>query len=294
MAAKDHSYRIPGGRTGVLLIHGLCGTPTEMRYVANGLARDGYTVLCPQLAGHCSTNEELKATTWQDWFASAEAGLIELSKTCDKVIVGGLSTGALLALMLAATHPDKVSGLTLYSPTIWLNGKKVPWTMRIARRCLAFRAVAKHFDLPSPQNYGIKDARLLKFIQASAAKDGAAPIPSTTPGLAALQRRWLAKKVVGLLGQIDQPTLIIHPREDCLADISNAFYLQRNLAGSTELVVLDDSYHLITVDRQRQLVVDATARFAAAIATALKPAHTPKPDTRPEPSISSQFAETIV
>ena len=48
---KDHSYRVPGGRVGVLLLHGLCGTPTEMRFVANGLARIGCTVHCPQLAG---------------------------------------------------------------------------------------------------------------------------------------------------------------------------------------------------------------------------------------------------
>ena len=151
MAANSNSLSLNGGRTGVLLIHGLCGSPTEMRFVANGLAREGYTVLCPELAGHGGSADDLKASTWQDWLASAEAGLDQLSKTCDKVIVGGLSTGALLALMLAAKHPGKVSGLALYSPTIWLNGKNIPWTMRIARRCLAFRAVAKHFDLPTPR-----------------------------------------------------------------------------------------------------------------------------------------------
>src|SRR6478735_3745211 len=54
-AQKDQSYRVAGNNVGVLLIHGLCGTPSEMRYVANCLARQGYTVLCPQLAGHCGT-----------------------------------------------------------------------------------------------------------------------------------------------------------------------------------------------------------------------------------------------
>ncbi len=290
MTKKDHSYRIKGGRTGVLLIHGLCGSPTEMRFVANGLAREGYTVLCPELAGHGRSADDLKASTWQDWLASANAGLNELSKTCDKVIVGGLSTGALLALMLAAQHPGKVSGLALYSPTIWLNGKNVPWTMRIARRCLAFRAVAKHFDLPAPQDFGIKDARIREFIRASLAKSGN-PVISTTPGLAALQRRWLAKKVVGLLGEIRQPTLIIHPREDGLADISNAFYLQKNLAGPVELTVLDDSYHLVTIDRQRQVVVDTTNRFLAGIATALKPSRTAR--TAHGLDYSKQLAEAI-
>ena len=87
---KDHSYRVPGGRVGVLLLHGLCGTPTEMRFVANGLARSGCTVHCPQLAGHCGTEADIKATRWQDWYASAERALDDMRKDCDVVIVGGL------------------------------------------------------------------------------------------------------------------------------------------------------------------------------------------------------------
>ena len=86
----------------MLLLHGLCGTPTEMRFVANAMARAGHTVYCPQLAGHCGSEDELKDSTWQDWFASAEEALAEMRKTCSSVIVGGLSTGALLALKLAA------------------------------------------------------------------------------------------------------------------------------------------------------------------------------------------------
>lgn len=52
---KTQSYYIAGGPTGVLLLHGLCGSPTEMRFVANAMARAGHTVYCPQLAGHCGT-----------------------------------------------------------------------------------------------------------------------------------------------------------------------------------------------------------------------------------------------
>ena len=56
----DRSQLFEGGRVGVLLVHGLGGTPTELRFVAQGLARAGRTVLCCQLAGHCSTPEELR------------------------------------------------------------------------------------------------------------------------------------------------------------------------------------------------------------------------------------------
>jgi carboxylesterase len=253
---------LPNRRTGILLIHGLCGSPAEMRYVANRLAGQGYRVHCPVLAGHGGEIDELRTTTWQDWLASARESLEELSKECDQIIVGGLSTGALLALMLAHERPEKIHGLALFSTPLWLNGKKIPWKMRLARRLLAFRAIAKHFDFPAPQEYGIKDQRIREFIQNALKAPGAAPAIAKTPAVAALERRCLAQHVMHALKSIRQPALVIHPREDCLADLDNAFYLQRNLSGPVDLVVLEDSYHLVTVDRQRHLVADETARFA--------------------------------
>ena len=69
----DRSQFLRGGRVGVLLIHGLGGTPVEMRFVAQNMARIGHTVYCCQLAGHCGTPEELRRSTWQQWYASVEA-----------------------------------------------------------------------------------------------------------------------------------------------------------------------------------------------------------------------------
>ena len=63
------------------------------------------------------------------------------------------------------------------------------------------------------------------------------------------------------LAQHPQPTLIVHPREDDLADLNNAWHLQRHLRGLVNTVVLDDSYHIVTIDRQRQLVVDRVTAF---------------------------------
>ena len=74
-----------------------------------------------------------------------------------------------------------------------------------------------------------------------------------------------ASWVKRMLPKIDTPTLIVHPREDDIADLDNAVYLQRRLGGLVETVVLDDSYHIITLDRQRNLVVEKSAAFARAL-----------------------------
>ena len=70
---QDRSLFIPGGRVGVLLIHGLGGTPIELRFIAKAWRAPGYTVYCCQLAGHCGTPEELRRSTWREWYASVEA-----------------------------------------------------------------------------------------------------------------------------------------------------------------------------------------------------------------------------
>src|SRR5690606_17195562 len=147
MTFETQGYFIAGNRTGVLLLHGLCGTPTEMRFVANGLARSGCTVYCPMLAGHGGTEADIKATSWQDWYDSAEAALLRLREDCDTVIVGGLSTGAVLALLLAARRPSDVQGMVLMAPTLWLNGWIIPWYARLFRLVFSTR-VANMIGFP--------------------------------------------------------------------------------------------------------------------------------------------------
>lgn len=269
MTVKDLSYRLSGGRVGILLLHGLCGTPAEMRYVANGLARAGHTVYCPQLAGHGGTEADIKASTWQDWYASAEAALIDLRKDCDTVIVGGLSTGAVLSLLLAARHPDKVQGTALFAPTLWLNGWLIPWYTRLFR-LVSVKAMANLIRFPDLHPHGIKDPRIREFIRnALFSGDGSeAGLPST-PGGAVLEHRWLVAQLRRELANVAQPTLIVHPREDDYADLDNAHFLQRELKGTVDMVVLEDSYHIVTVDRQRHIVVDRTKTFVEQVLSRL-------------------------
>lgn len=252
----------------MLLVHGLCGSPREIRFVANGLTRNGYRVLCPLLAGHEGTEGDLRTATWQDWYESAEKGLEELAATCETVIVGGLSTGAVLALRLAARHRDKVHAVALYSPTLWLSGRQIPWYVPLFR-LIDSKWLANLFRFPVPIHVGIKDQRIRSFIMSAMASEGAKAAPSAMPGGAVLERRRLARQVMKELGAITQPVLILHAREDDYAGLDNAAYLQRELAGPVDLVVLEDSYHMVTVDRQRHVVLDRTLAFISRIAGAV-------------------------
>jgi carboxylesterase len=265
--ATDASFKFKGGKVGILLLHRLCGTPVEMRFVANALAKEGYTVHCPQLAGHCGTVEEITSATWADWYRGAEAALDELSKECDVVIAGGLSTGAVLAVMLAAKHPDKVQATTLLAPTLWLNGWMIPWYARLFR-LVRHKCIANLFSFPHHNPHGIKDERIREFIQRARASRGTAEAGHpVTPGGAVFEHGRLVNAVRKLVPYVRQPSLIVHPLEDDYAGFSNATYLTRTLAGRVDLVALDDCYHVVTVDRQRHLVVDAIHRFVCQLVT---------------------------
>ncbi len=268
--ASNKTFRIAGGKTGVLLIHGLCGTPAEMRFVAMGLARAGYTVHCPTLAGHGGSRADIVGTTWQDWYRSAEAALEELRQECDTVIVGGLCLGSLIGLHLAAKNPEKVQGVALFSPTIWIDGWAMPWYTKLFS-LVRSRWIASLMQFPDAESLGIKCPRVREFVRAAlACSDGSDLGTVGTPGAMVLEHRRLASVAKKLLGKIRQPTLIIHSREDDYASLDNAVYLQNKLSAPVDMLVLDDSYHMVTLDKQRHVVVEKTRTFIARLAASVK------------------------
>jgi carboxylesterase len=257
----DHSIRIVGGPVGFLLIHGLGGTPLEMRFVAQGLARAGHTVRVPQLAGHCGSAEELEATTWQHWYESVEIEHRRLCETCDTIIVGGLSMGAVLALHHAARHAREVAALALFAPSLWLDGWGIPWYSHFFR-LVTQKWLAKLIPFTERDPWGIKDPRIRALVeQAISSGEGSRAGIAALPGSMMLELRWLVEQVKQEIRHVQQPTLIVHPREDDRASLRNLEFLQVNLRGPTEAVVLDDSYHIVTIDRQHRLVVDRTLEF---------------------------------
>lgn len=107
------------GPVGVFLSHGFTATSAEVRLLAQRLHAAGYTVAGPLLPGHGTAPEDLNRTTWRDWVRDGEAVYGRLAARCEKVFVGGESMGGVLALHLAAEHPE-AAGAMAYAPAIKL------------------------------------------------------------------------------------------------------------------------------------------------------------------------------
>jgi carboxylesterase len=182
------------------------------------------------------------------------------------VIVGGLSTGAVLGLLLAARHPDHVHGTALLAPTFWLNGWLIPWYARLFR-IIRNKRLANLINFPDLHPHGVKDERVREFVRnALFSGDGSVAGLPSTPGGAVLEHRRLVNAAKRELKNVTQPMLIVHPREDDYADLDNAWYIQRNVKGLVDMVVLDDSYHIVTIDRQRHVVVERATAFVENVA----------------------------
>jgi carboxylesterase len=259
---EDQYLVLPGGRVGFLLLHGLAGMPVELRFVAQGLNRAGYTVHAPLLAGHGGSDLMLATTRWTDWVASAEQALERLRQDCDHVIIGGLSAGSIVALHLASKHQSALSGLVLYSPTFWPDGWAMPWYFP-AFRLIKQKWLANLFSFHQRAPYGIKDDRIRRFVLESL-QSGGRPLDEIfgRRGGTVFEFRRMTKAARKLVGKLALPTFICHAREDDQSSLSNAIFVQQRLKGPVETLILDDSYHMITLDRQRAMVVERTVAFA--------------------------------
>lgn len=264
------SLVIPGGRTGVLLIHSLGGNPMELRFVAQSLARQGYTVYCPLLPGLGGGTDVSGLSTWRDWYAAGEKALNDLKAHCDTVFVGGISAGSMVALRLARERSETVKGIMLFAPTLWPNGWTIPWYFQFFK-LVRQKWFARLFYLRQRAPYGIKDDRIRNFVF-DAYKSDDRPIEDLfgRGGGLVFEFLRLASDVRKGLSKIGQNAIIFHPRQDDQSDLSNALLLQRRLTGMVETVVLDDCYHMVTLDKQRNIVADRTVEFAERLRVAIE------------------------
>lgn len=257
-------FFLEGGRSGVLLIHGLTGTPMEMRLLGKGLNNAGFTVHGMQLSGHCGNVEDLLATGWRDWYASVEKAADDMLGKVDHLFVGGLSMGALLALKLAADRPAQIAGVGVYGATFRYDGWSIPWLARLSflLPLLKKLGIGRNRSFMEQPPYGIRDERLRAQVSSAmlGGDSAAAGLPGN-PWYSLAEMHALAAEVRSQLPQVTAPCLVAHASNDDVASIKNAELVVQRVAAPTELLLLEDSYHMITIDKERRTLIAHSAAF---------------------------------
>lgn len=119
---KPYLLHNPLSKTGILLVHGLMAAPEEVREWAEFLFSKGYTVYAPRLAGHGTSAEDLSTRCFDEWMKSVDRGHDILKACCEKIIIGGFSTGAGLALYQAIQKPKDFAAVISISAPLKFKG----------------------------------------------------------------------------------------------------------------------------------------------------------------------------
>lgn len=255
-------FVLGSGEVAVLLIHGLTGTPTELRRVAIGLAKSGCTVYVPTLAGHCGDNADLQATGWQDWYEGVRKTFVGIRQKHEQVFVGGLSMGAVMSMYVASEHPGQVAGLLMYSTTLRYDGWSIHKLAFLTPLLMKIPYGVHMCSFEEKPPYGIKNERLRAIVERQM-KDGESSNAGllTMEGVTVRELHRMNAVVKKRMPSIKTPALVLHSIEDDITSRWNADYVERHLGGPVTKILLDNCYHMITVDLEYRRVVDLSADF---------------------------------
>jgi len=203
-------------RIGCFIIHGFGGNIEEVAPLIGYLNEKGLKTLCPVLKGHTGKRKDFAASTYEDWIRSAETGLQEFLKDCDRVILIGFSMGGLIAVNLAKKY-EVFAIITLNTPIYHWDLNKIVSNLR---------SDLKNKDLTNLKRY-------LKAAQNS-------PFP------ALINFKMLLRNTKPLLKEIKCPILIIQALEDDTTRIKSAEFILKNVAsGKKKIIYYPNSGHLI-------------------------------------------------
>ncbi len=225
-------------RTGVLLSHGFTGSPVSLRGWAEYLAERGFAVRLPLLPGHGTTWQELARTPWMRWYDSLEASYQELSAQTDGVVVAGLSMGGALALRLAAL--EKVAGVVVVNPGLTFADPRARYAGVLKYLLKSVPAIANDIKKQGVDEEGY----------------------TRTPVAAVHQLAQLFRNTTALLPQVTAPTLVFRSNVDAIVPESSLEVLVRRIgAAELEIVRLENSYHVATMDHDQELIFERSAAF---------------------------------
>jgi len=278
---NNNDLRLPSG-TGahVFLLHGLTGSPTELAYVARRLNLDGgLRVWCPRLANHGEPLNVLAATPWRLLYDKARSDFLAARDAAEHdrvpLVVGGLSLGAVLSLLLAAEFPQHVGGVMCLAPTFFYDGWNVPWLHRLIP-FIDYTPLKYFAVFREEPPYGLKDESLRERVgtayksaslrtNVGCGQHGYAHFPIRL----FCESRHLIARCARNLRRVTAPLLLVQAVHDDATSPRNSRHVYRNVSSrQKEMLLLEDSFHMVAADLERDRVAEAMTRFCRRLSQA--------------------------
>ncbi len=240
-------FFFPGGRKGVLLVHGFTGAPKEMRLMGEYLNRElGFTCLGVRLTGHATTPDDMIHSRWTDWTASVEDGYNLLCGAADDVYLVGLSMGGALSLLMS-TRLD-VKGVVAMSSPYDLIGAYPVWLLRLLSYFKAY--IRKTNEVPGSSWVDKK----------AYAEHVSYPF---NPIRSAAELKLLLENMRAALPKVNVPVCLMHSSDDDYVlpgNMEKIYAALTNVSDKTKFY-LTGSGHALTIDAARDQVFEIARNF---------------------------------
>lgn len=244
----------------VLLLHGLAGGPAEMNYLRRRLRAQGFVAEVPLLPGHCTHYSDLNSVKWQDYTSVAYSEFERLFEKYESVSVSGLCLGAILALCVGIRYGKDVSAICPISTTLNFDGWGLPYIARFIPYA-KYTPLYYFYNVNESDPYGVKNESIRDWIKSKMSASSKTHY-STIP-LRSVWEMWLLNQFVKRnLNHVVSPINVIHALEDEISSTKSVDDIRRGVSSTVcECVILKNSYHLATIDQERDLVANSVCSF---------------------------------
>ncbi|MFM0286949.1 alpha/beta hydrolase [Paraburkholderia megapolitana] len=247
------------GRTGVLLIHGLGGTQYDLGTLHKAVRRAGGDAHMITLPGHGTRPEDLIDVRAEAWLDAVTQQYRELEAQYDTLHVAGMCMGALVALLLCHRVQHARGRLALLAAPVYIDGWSTPWYRALRHLLYLAPGAAARMRVDEGEPFGIKNPLIRAIVKKKFERGDNFHYP-WVPLACVRQVDRMRDWVRTAAPTTPCPTLVMHAREDELTSLRSAEFLQAALPDARS-VVLENSYHMICADNDRDIVARHVLEF---------------------------------
>jgi carboxylesterase len=252
----------------VLLVHGLGGTQYDLGSMHKRLKNAGFVTHSLTLPGHGTTPEDLAGVRAEQWVEAVSAKYVEVAARHDELHLMGMCMGALLAAEVAKRSGHGGRGrLVLLAPPVFIDGWSTPWYRFLRPLLYGVPGLPERMRIEEEDPYGIKNEQLRAIVKAKFERGENFHyrwVPLACVREVDRLRGWVMRG----LERMACETLVVHAREDELTSLRSADFIvervNRGAPGRARVVVLENSYHMVAVDNDREIVASSVLAFLGA------------------------------
>jgi len=249
---------------GVFLVHGLGGTQYDLGSMHKRLKNAGLVTHSLTLPGHGTKPQDLAGVTAEDWIDAVVTKYREVRDQHPKLHVMGMCMGALLSAVLAQREKHAKGNLVMLAPPVFIDGWATPWYRGLRPLLYLVPGIGRTMKIEEEDPFGIKNEQLRAIVKAKFER-GENFHYRWVPLECIRQVDRLRAILMKTAKEIRCPTLVVHAREDELTSLRSANFMVEQIGGGrARMVVLEDSYHMVCVDNDREIVARNVLEFFGA------------------------------